>query len=81
MSCNANPGTLTATGSGNTRRGAIRNAFRKLVQVGDLECAGGNCAVGSCVWEVESVSFNLIFNVETEDYDATATGSGECLCE
>ncbi|HEY6230219.1 MAG TPA: hypothetical protein VIW64_03050 [Pyrinomonadaceae bacterium] len=80
MACNANPGQLVATAHGNTIKKAILHAFGALQSLGDAACAGGNCANGNCEWIVESVQFTAQFDQDTNDYVATATGTGSCHC-
>jgi hypothetical protein len=80
MACNTNPGQLTATAHGNTIKKSILHALAVLQGMGDAACAGGVCANGNCEWIVESVQFTYHFDVATNDYEATASGTGNCNC-
>ena len=82
MSCNANPGELQATKHGKTIKRAIKHALAALQDLGDSSCFGGGglCPGGSCEWIVQSVQISYHFDIETEDFEATATGTGSCEC-
>ena len=80
MSCNVNPGELQATGHAKKVKRAIAHALVALQQMGDAACSGGNCGPDNCEWVVQSVSFTYHFDTGTNEYEATATGIGECSC-